>query len=67
MQLHSTENLVLLENMNFKGGGGAQPIANAQILAYNEETHLYKIKYQLHASGAQGEIEVPKERLQYLR
>ena len=57
------KSLVLLESMDFKGGGVGKPVAVAEILSFNPLSERYKIRYTVYVSGETGETEVPEGRL----
>jgi len=63
MRYQNGDRVILLENMSFKGGGKGDPIAYAEIIAFNKITEHYTIKYEVIASGEVGQIDVPEERL----
>jgi hypothetical protein len=63
MRYQNGDRVVLLENMSFKGGGKGNPIASAEILAFNKITEHYTIKYEVFNSGETGQLDVPEERL----
>lgn len=63
MRYQNGDRVILLENMSFKGGGKGNPMAYAEIVAFNKITEYYTIRYQVFNSGETGEIDVPEERL----
>jgi len=63
MRYQNGDRVILLENMSFKGGGKGNPIAHAEIIAFNKITENYTIKYEVFNSGETGQIDVPEDRL----
>lgn len=63
MRYQNGDQVILLENMSFKGGGKGEPIASAEIIAYNRITEQYRIRYEVYGTGEKGEIDVSEERL----
>ena len=63
MRYQNGDRVLLLENMSFKGGGKGNPMAYAEIVAFNKITENYTIRYQVFNSGETGEIDVPEDRL----
>lgn len=63
MRYQNGDQVILLENMSFKGGGKGEPIASAEIIAYNRITEQYRIRYEVYGTGEKGEIDVSEDRL----